>query len=871
MTVAPASNDQQTVQFNDAHAGNMVDFAPLVDDTFCDGYNASADLGEFLSRPVRIFTTVWAEGSVLDVSFDPWERYFDSASIKKKTDNYSLLHCKLKLKIMINASPFYYGAAIVTYNPLFAFNPFNIPASTSDAQIIPLSQRPNIWIYPQDSQGGEMTLPFFYYKNWLDLTSNGEFRTMGKISIDSVGDLLNANSVSGEAVSIQVYAWAEDVKLAGPTTKLSQQSSTVSIKSKKSSKVSRSKGVNGAPPSLKKKTKGDTPAIKSGGNRLSRMNQGFKDEYGKGIVSTTASAVAAASGALTTVPIIGPFMTATSFVANAASSVANFFGWSNPPVVSDVQPFKDVPFHALASSEISTPIEKLSYDPKTELCVDSRTVGLDGTDELSMESFVTRESYIYNFSWPAASAADSLLFSSLVTPHMCDSNNEPSNATYGVPMAYLTRMFRFWHGDIIFRFRIIASQYHRGKFRISWDPKTNIDDVPDTESVTFTQTFDITEDNDIEIRIPWMSPTTWLKCDTDPYNTRNFGPRSPSWEEGSFNGCLNFRVLTKQTSPVASADIRVLVFVRGGDNLTFANPTAISPLLSHFPVPLRNQSGEVLLNPTITEDNVTVSAMADTKDEIESTYLVYMGEPIMSLRTCLRRTVLHRIFGFDTETVLVNLSTKIVQGRYPVDYGYDPNGIHYAVLSAGDNDVRRFNFVNHTPMTWLAPCFKGQRGAVSWRVNFNGNEFVNSMNIVRLPLKARSPGNAMDTYAAAVRTKWTQPAELFKEDTVQGNAGVHLTNQKTQSGCAASVPMYSRFRMTNTNPNTLVRGSAIDESNVDSMGIVVKMHPSTTNDANTNSIEIYTSAGIDYTMFFFLNVPPVYTYAAIPQPAQPPS
>ncbi len=808
-----------------------------------------------------------------------------------------------------------------------------------------------------------MTLPFFYYKNWLSIPVRADFQSMGTISIDSAGVLLNANSVAGEAVGIQVYAWAENVEVAGPTTTLALQSSTVKLNKKRNPSVSRSKGLKGTKPSLKPQ-KAVVPKIKSG-NSFVNFNEDFKDEYGQGVVSTTASAIASATGALSSVPVIGPYMTATSFVANAASSVANFFGWSNPPVVADVQPYKNVPFHALASSEISTPIEKLAYDPKTELCVDSRTVGLDGTDELSVESFVTRESYLFNFFWAATDAADALLFSSLITPHLCDTNDETPNAVYGVPMAYLTRMFRQWHGDIIFRFKIVCSQYHRGRFRISWDPATNIDAVTDTETVTYTQTFDITESNDIELRIPWMQTTTWQNCDEEVYQTQLFGATSPAYANDRYNGCLNFRVLTKQTSPVASANIRVLVFVRGAENLQFANPREIPNTLSHFPYPLENQSkivsilppvpeepeevsyvptfkrlvsGEhagikfneqsktvhvtpvlkdddlemsflvcmreffrtvralcwrscayapidsdefegiqfvvqsetVMLNSPLVDSDIVQTELGSTRDEIEASYLVYMGEVIKSLRTVLRRDVLHRFVSYDTETALLGLVTNIVQNRYPVDYGFDPNGIHWATDPTGLTSVEPFNFVTMTYMNWLAPCFRGQRGAVNWRMNFNGRQNDDTMKFVRLPHTTRTALTYTNTTAWTTLTKWTFPAQVYQANWYQDNSGTHITNQKTQAGCAASVPQYSRFRMTSTDPNYLVLGKSTDETTSDSMGVMSVNRPSTNQNANTTHLELYCSAGIDYTLFFFLNIPAVYVYTAVPAVAAPP-
>jgi hypothetical protein len=339
-----------------------------------------------------------------------------------------------------------------------------------------------------------------------------------------------------------VYAWAENVTLAAPTTQLALQSGdavkecAVDIairvrelwrkvkkclgkikrlacgsrmrlqmgKVKKNptqagnTKVSRSKGKNDVTYKARNKPVDSIADPPKG-----------KDEYqSRGPVEIVASAIGAATGAISDVPVIGPYMTATSFVANTAANVASFFGWSNPPVIENQVPHKNMPFYAMTSPEISQPIEKLTLDPKNELCVDSRTVGLDGTDELTVESIVTREAHLFNILWQQSDAVDTLLYSHHIKPANC---RGITGKWFPGPMAHLSQLFRFWRGDIILRFQVIASRFHNGKLRISWDPVKDIDTVTDAETVTFTRTYDIAQDTDFEIRVPYMQAQAWLK------------------------------------------------------------------------------------------------------------------------------------------------------------------------------------------------------------------------------------------------------------------------------------------------------------------------------------------------------------------------
>jgi hypothetical protein len=99
-------------------------------------------------------------------------------------DNYFLLNCNLKLKFVINATPFLYGAALVSYEPLTAFSADNVGAGVNTNAAVLRSQRPHLWLYPQTNQGGEMVLPFYYYQEWLNVTSLSELQNFGDIVIE---------------------------------------------------------------------------------------------------------------------------------------------------------------------------------------------------------------------------------------------------------------------------------------------------------------------------------------------------------------------------------------------------------------------------------------------------------------------------------------------------------------------------------------------------------------------------------------------------------------------------------------------------------------------------------------------------------------
>ena len=111
-----AETTQQTVTFVDENEGATIAMeTPELSYENVD-MQEQASLSEFLSRPVRIANITWLEsntvGTVLSTMF-PWGDFFSDSRIKVKLQNYAFLSCDLHVKVVVNASPFYYGSMIM--------------------------------------------------------------------------------------------------------------------------------------------------------------------------------------------------------------------------------------------------------------------------------------------------------------------------------------------------------------------------------------------------------------------------------------------------------------------------------------------------------------------------------------------------------------------------------------------------------------------------------------------------------------------------------------------------------------------------------------------------------------------------------------
>ncbi len=757
------------------------------------------ELAQFLSRPVLIKSHIWAQTDSFNTTttWDPWHLFFNSTPIKNKLNNYFLINCTLKLKFVINASPFYSGAMAFTYCPLQNLAGENIISDGSGGELMPYSQRPKVWIFPQTCEGGELSLPFFYHKNWLDITSAQDCKDMGTITPCLYASLVSATGITGTSVVVNVYAWAENVKLHAPTTKLALQASEFEYKP-----------------------------------------------------SQIASSVAKASGALSRIPLIGPYMKATSVVSSGISSIASSLGFTNVPNMDTVSAFKPAAFPHNSTCEVSVPSDRSAVDPKNEVTIDPRTVGLDGQDELSLAYIAGRECWIGNAILSSTDAVDALTLVSRVTPGMVfqAAANKPFQYT---PMGYVASQFRAWRGDIIFRFKFICTRFHKGRVRVTFDPVGNISTtIPDYTTV-FNEIVDIGAEQDLEVRVPYSQAFTFLRCNVVSGNYNLSG--SALAPDAQSNGLITMRVVNPLSGPVANTAIPVMVFVRAAENIEFAHPLSqYSQASTASPYTL--QAGEVEY-PVLPKQVIVGNKSTDGDPNM---YHVHYGEAVKSFRPLIHRLA-HQytmrsadIATSSTATIVSQFQSR--QLKFP---GFDPSGFNTAnkTLSAG---TAPYNYVRMGVHQMVALLFIGQRGSINHSVMVEG---LNANIPTNIQMKRYTGAISASSYRLSDVTTSTNQngiAYLYMNNILEPGNGVALTDPHIQSGLVMNFPYYSVSNFQFVRPLSTNFGTSIDGSDTDQICTQIVVEPVSA----TTSIRVnyWSGYGPDYNFFFFRNTPSLYLY-----------
>ncbi len=807
--------NQETVEFVDTSSSYSYAIPSTVERLAESEAQDTVSLEKFLQRPAKIFSYLWTENDAVGTAFtiNPWRLYFSDTYIKYKLNNWAFIRCDLKIKVLINASPFYYGAAMLSYQPLQNFTASTIIDDGTQRNLIPLSQRPKIMIYPQLNEGMEMSLPFFWPYQYLRCCLAQDFTDMGSMTLSLITQLQSATAATGAGITISLYAWAENVTLCGPTLGLALQ---------------------------------------------------VKDEYmPDGIISAPASAVAAFAGRMTEFPVVGKFAKATEIGASAVSGIAKLFGFTDVPQIGDIPGYDPKPLPPLASTEIGFPTEKLTIDSKNELTIDPSAVGLSNLDELAVSSLVQRESFLTQFNWTSAMTNGTLMFTSAITPStMYDAGTGTGTPIYMTPIAWISTMHKYWRGDVILRFRFVASQYHKGRVRISYDPDGysggNIVNSASNETAVLNKIVDLDKETDVEFRIPFSQYVAWC-------TTRNASAMTNAniwWTtgtsfnhiRGATNGTITLRVATVLSGPLASASIQCLVFVRGADNLEFASPSLDgTDRLSVFSL----QAGEGVIDTG--EKPAQEYVPGKLVSPVDHLYLTYMGEAIRSLRTLMRRKCAMWIWSPRT-TGDYGIAWLFFY-RMPPLFGYDPNGFGTAKGLVVPASSFSFNWTQNNFISYVSQAFVANRGAVNYCftpiAGSNGN-VLQWLRVYRKP-------NIVSMGPTSLSSAPTNYDNFYWTNTDNGGAG-QAVGTRFNNNVVVSVPYYSAQKFSSNTPNSFTNSSHAQHELNSNMAAEIYFSATNGVSSDASRVPIQVSAGADFTCLFFLNVPTYNLLSSVPNP-----
>ncbi len=790
---------------------------PRYDETAHVSDVAIDDIQHFFRRPLVINLSTWNVGgaSTYYNSFNPWEEYLTQPRIANRISNYRNVRGTMHLRFLLNGNQFYFGQAIAHAIPNFSADQISRVRALIPQDLIAASQNPHVYLDPNLSQGGDLVLPFIYPFNAFNVVINNQVESW-LVVMRSFGPLQNAVG-NDNPITITVMAWVEDITYSGLTDH----------------------NIAGILP-----------------------QSGEEDEYGQSAVSSMATALAKASGKLTNTPVIGPYARASEQVSSMVADVAKAFGFSRPALTDPICSMSQMFIGNMANANVSDGVQKLTMDIKQETTIDPATICASSTDDMDLRALAMRESYVSTFIWSDTMPFGTLIANARVCPSMYADGPGAIPEKHLTPSAWVCVPFTYWRGSMKFRFKVLASSFHRGRIRITYDPVYALTGAP--FNTVYNRVIDIGDTKDFTVKIGWASNKSYLECGTLQEDMFSALPITPT--NLIENGTIRLEVLTELTVPndTIVAPVQVLMFTSMCEDFEVFGPRGLILSTATLNDPnsvearaLQSIDDDDTMKPesgTMQMDENTSEPSKPVKDTYDSTMAaelipvsdrsldVYSGEAITNWRQCLKRYCFHNASKAYLGT---GSSTTAIIGRlnrpdFPIYRGKQSDAVH--ATSTGEP----YNYVRTTLMNWVVPAYVGWRGGVRWKYHVMTNNLSNinacTLTVTRSPF---NPGWNQDETTYLTSNTSSVIARAFISGYTPLWQGGSVTNTTTNPGINVELPYQYNARYFNARrkdmatPNTGFRAHSINY--ISSVQGPV--------------LGAYCAAADDFSCFFFVSVP----------------
>lgn len=655
------------------------------------GQKGLLDISNFLSRPVSLGSYSLAIDSDVTLIMDVWSMFLSNPAVRAKLRNFAYLKGDMHVRISVSGSPFHYGKLLLSYQP---YASVNVNMKYHEAQLTGvgrfqslsyLSQAPGAKVLDvKNNEPLEMHFPFIcqqplirlFNDSPLILPDTSDFNDtldLGRLYITSINPVKSA-APAPTSVSMFVYAWMDNVQMGTST-----------------------------------------------GTVLSvRTESGVVDERVVGPVEGTATRLLSVSEALSSVPVIEPYARASSMILRGVRAFAAIFGFSVPVMNNEPVRVRPQAYQNGANVIGFDTGKRIVLDPKQELTIDPRIVGVD-TDDMAFSAIYTRPCLVDTFQWQSSDLPlTSSIWMAPVNPSISKrvSIAPLRYVIQPTPMGMIADTMRFWRGDIEFSFEIVCSKYHRGKLAFYIEPNIAQNVIIDTVldmNKQYVQVVDIQETQHVTFTVPWMFRRAWARC-MPPNLLGDLGTVSFLGEDLAeyANGYVAVTPFTALQSPDGSP-IEVNVYVRSA-NMHFNQ-------VDETNIPMQRPSAAVTESGTLSDEPTTHLMLNESTADLKGLSEFHFGEQPVSFRSLIKR------FGGDQPDIEMIAPSFGTNDLYVI-CGQMPNFPRHAAEFDGNPSARYRNLLGYLRSAYLA-----MRGGIRHRYTVFGNYAPGPAGCVRVNLE----------------------------------------------------------------------------------------------------------------------------------------
>lgn len=699
--------------------------------------------------------------TVGNLAIQPWALYLGNADIKDKTRYYTFLRATLVLQFLMPDASFVAGRMLVSYDP-------NETGKFSRSSALTRSNLPHVILDPGISNNVIMKIPYCQPADYYTLYNPMPATMWLHTDITSV--FKNASTLTPVNMNIRVLAHVEDVQLV--ISSIQPQSE-------------------------------------------------FKAD---GVISKPARVISNVAKALSLVPVIGPYATATGQMAEKIGNLASMFGYTKPIQLADpvfVKPKLTGTMATTSGLDMST---KLMLDPKAEKTIDPRIVYGNDKDEMVISSIVQRPTYMKTYTWSSLDVVGTNITSIFCTPCLYDTL--AVNDILMSNVCFVASAFNFWRGTLRYHLSLVKTKFHKGKLRIVWS-FGNVAPTANNTHLGYNIIWDLSEQSELDVEVPYNLQTKQAPTFMSPF---------PGFVATGTNGTLYIEVMEPLTGPGDVAEVDLEVWVSGGDDMEFSSPTldhirqlvTALPLVGTIPprigvevpwAPTGLFGDAVNLNPSgsLTPEGVADGCYNNIKIAPPTTdnnaMLISIGEVVLSVRDLVKRYCSLKVEAASSNSDF-----------YPV-YPEAPGALTVGgIVGISGN--------NQTFISYFSPAYVAIRGSTRYKFISEG---VTTLNLL----------GATRAYSQPFRTD-NRVSYQYNKRFGGGAHGVQLSSTELDGSLEVEIPDMKRTAFAFV--ENITRSEAVQN------GVFVS------NAAESGNLIIYNCAADDFSLDWYLGPPAYYNF-----------
>jgi len=478
-----------------------------------------SDFKEFVDHPVLIYHALWTSATSIFTINDLIANYLFTIAgtpMANKLANLSYVHCKIRIKIVVQGQPFAAGQIVFSFTPYVGMNQY---AQTTDGVVtnnkVNCKVVPHLIVDPSKTQSYEVDLPVCTPNNFYSIKSYNNF---GSYTMDAIPfNPLFSGTATAASAGLCVYMSLVDPVFEG----------------------------------------------------LTFLSNEFENEKKGGLLSNFARGVGKYSPLLSVVfPEAAPGITLFSKVSNVIGDALSYLGFSKPQIVDNTTFVLNRFVDNYSQFDGTSTALVLGGSQSTTLGIGPGLVGYK-PEEMSLAHIRTIKGLIRQVDISPSFANGQYIDGFPVDPTL---TIQPSLLKWWpTPLGGSCTPFGYWTGDLEYTFEFVASVFHRATVLIAWDPNMNLGAPPTLASalqVLQNVTVYISGNTSVKVTIPWKQALPWSQVSA-VHLDNGVGPTE-------CNGAIYVYVVNPVTSNGSTDGVQYNVYISSSNMLTaFPEPSKI--------------------------------------------------------------------------------------------------------------------------------------------------------------------------------------------------------------------------------------------------------------------------------------------------------